>query len=503
MKQKKIEIQSINREVLLLVDSIAHEKNVDKEMVFEALEQSIAFAARKNLKGSPNLRVEINKETGFYKVYRKWEVVKNWEDDFNDDTHLMTVDLEDHHPKNVSSFEEEIFVDLGRNAAKLVKQGILQKLKEIEQIAGLNEMDSNDLVLATVKGFAKGNAILEIGQVEAILPRNEQLYQDRLTLNAKILVDIKKVEKVGVKTIVTASRVTPEFMEKLLLREINALNRGDAEIVKLVRNPGFRTKILVKSNRINEFSRSDLRSDVVGIILGKKSINLSGVTKETGEFVDVYEWKESITDLVLAVFDRIPMKKVIFDESLNEMTLVLEKSDDIQRVIGHKETNIKMLSELIGVNLKALTEDSFNTVEQEHNEVKSKIVQKMMKELDIDEELAEELVDCDIKKFEDFECDGVKDLLLEIGLDHDVSNEIIRRAKVAFDSEQSELIKQHKESLNKINGVSEVEVDLLLKAGYKSWNDCADLAWDELIEAIPEFDEERAKELVIAARQNW
>lgn len=499
---------SMNKEILMIVESIAREKDLHTEAVFQALEEALAFAARKKVGGEPKITVEIDRETGEQVVLRHWQVIEQYEEGMNEDQQIMRVDLEPEQ-EGVSEFTQTLDIDFGRSSAQLAKQAIYQRIRDIEQRAALDDVEDRGegLLYGTVKSFQKGNAILEIGRLEAILPKAEYLPRDMLKVGSRVRVAIKSVDKVGTRDVVTVSRVTPEFMKLLIAQEVIQVEEGEIEIVKLVRAPGVRCKMIVRSHMRQEESngRDGNRgrfNDPARIIIGSKGIHAKSIAEETGEHMDIIIESEDTADMVIQALAPAEPSRIRIDEETRVVEAAISE-ESLGLVIGSKGVNIRLISELLGWNVEVMTEPDWEAKDQEHMQ---KSLRLFIDRIDMSEDLAVDLVEAGFSNLEEVAFAPIDELLAIDGMEEELAQEIRQRARSYVEARETELRVKYgpaKASLSRIEGITSEEIEQLVKASVFSSDDLADLGTDELLEALPHWRQSRAQSLIMAARAFW
>jgi N utilization substance protein A len=207
----------MSREILLLVDALAHEKNVSKEVIFTALELALASATKKNHEENADIRVEINRENGEYKTFRRWQYV---EYDLLENSQFQ-FDEESEHAKgrNIGDYYEEPLesIEFGRIGAQAAKQVILQKVREAEREQILEDFlaRNESLVTGVIKRMEKGNALIEVGRIECLLPRESMIPKENLRVGDRVRAYLSRIERSGRGPQLILSRIAPEFLQRL------------------------------------------------------------------------------------------------------------------------------------------------------------------------------------------------------------------------------------------------------------------------------------------------
>lgn len=498
----------MSKEMLVMVEAISREKSLPNELVLGALEDALAFAAKKKLGGDPKVTVEIDPDLGTLTVVRHWEVVDDVDLQVNQDQQVLRPDLpdemSDEQRKTIGSYEEVMDVDFGRSSAMLAKQAIYQRIRDIEQRAALDEVleRGDGLLYGTVKNFVKGNAVLEIGRLEALLPKTEMLPKDGLKVGSRVRVSIKSIDKQGTREVVTATRVTPEFMRLLLEQEVVQIEEGDIEIVKLVRAPGVRCKLIVRSKLEREDRGGRVRNDPARIIIGSKGIHAKAIAEETGEHMDIIIESDDPAQMVIEALQPAQPSRIRIDEE----TRVIEAAigdEHLGLVIGARGVNIRLISELLGWSVEVMSEVDWDKREQERAQRSLKL---FMESLDVDEALALSVVEAGFSALDELAFAPMAEVMAIEGIDEESAEELRSRAREwtkTRDVTLKEKFGPARESLLKVESITEEEIEQLIKSDIFTFEDLADLATDELRELLPHWRDARAQALIMGARKLW
>ena len=371
----------MSREILLLVDALAHEKSVAKEVIFTALELALASATKKRFSEEADVRVEINRENGEYKSFRRWEVKA---DDAveNPAAQISLADAKQRYPEiEENDFVEEPLesVEFGRIGAQAAKQVILQKVREAEREQILDDFlaRKEHLVTGAIKRMEKGNAIIEVGRIESLLPREQMIPKENLRVGDRVRGYLSRIERGGRGPQLILSRIAPEFLIKLFELEVPEIEEGLLEIKAAARDPGLRSKIAVKSN--------DQRLDPVGTCVGMRGSRVQAVTGElAGERVDIVLWSMEPAQFVINAMAPAEVSSIVVDEDKHSMDVVVDE-DQLAQAIGKSGQNVRLASELTGWTLNILTEEE---AAKKHEEEFTSTRQLFINKLDVDEEVA-------------------------------------------------------------------------------------------------------------------
>ena len=486
----------MSREILLLVDALAHEKSVSREIIFEAVEEALASATKKKHKDAIDIKVEIDQETGEYKTYRKWTILPG---DLLEDEETQ-ISLEDERAKGL--VENDILkepiesVEFGRIGAQAAKQVILQKVREAEREQILNEFLARDekLVSGQIRRMERGNAIIEIGRIDAVLPREQMIPKENLRIGDRVRAIVMEVDR-GIKgPQLILSRVSPEFLIRLFELEVPEIEEGLLEIMAASRDPGLRSKIAVKAN--------DQRLDPVGTCVGMRGSRVQAVTGElAGERVDIALWSMEPAQFVINAMAPAEISRVMVDEDKKSMDLVVNE-DQLAQAIGRSGQNIRLATELTGWELNILSEEESD---QKTKDEYTNVSQLFIEKLDVDADIADILVHEGFSTLEEIAYVPIDELLQIEAFDENTVNELRSRASAVILKEaisNEEKIKSPADDLLNMEGMDSDTAKLLASKSIITMEDLAELAADELIDIV-KMDEERAKELIMTARAPW
>jgi len=486
----------MSREILLLVDALAHEKNVGKEVIFTALELALASASKKRFSEDADVRVAINRENGEYISFRRWQVLADEEIE----NPAAQISLSDERAKGLSlgDYVEEPLesIDFGRIGAQAAKQVILQKVREAEREQILDDFlaRKEHLVTGVIKRMEKGNAIIEVGRIESLLPRDQMIPKENLRVGDRVRAYLSRIERGGRGPQLILSRIAPEFLIKLFELEVPEIEEGLLEIRSAARDPGLRSKIAVKTN--------DQRLDPVGTCVGMRGSRVQAVTGElAGERVDIVLWSMEPAQFVINAMAPAEVSSIVVDEDAHSMDVVVDE-DQLAQAIGRNGQNVRLASELTGWTINILTEEEAAKKNQEEF---SSISQLFIDKLDVDEEVAEILVQEGFSTLEEIAYVPMSEMAEIDAFDEDTINELRKRARAALLTEaiaKEEKVEEASEELLAMEGMDEATAHVLAAKGVSTVEDLADLAVDDLVE-LTNMDPERAKTLIMTARAPW
>jgi transcription termination/antitermination protein NusA len=488
----------MSRDILLLVDALAREKNVAKDTVFLALEMALASATKKRFRDEVDVRVEIDRETGDYSAFRRWTVVPD--EEHEEPAHQIAITdavAENAEAQLGDVIEEPLEAEtFGRIGAQAAKQVILQKIRDAEREQILNDFleRGESLVTGTVKRAERGNLIVESGRVEALLPRDQLIAKENLRVGDRVRAYIAKIDRQARGPQLILSRIAPDFLMKLFELEVPEIEEGLLEIKAAARDPGLRAKIAVKSN--------DQRIDPVGTCVGMRGSRVQAVTQElAGERVDIILWSAEPAQFVINALAPAEVSSIVVDEERHSMDVVVEE-DQLALAIGKGGQNVRLASELTGWQLNIMTtEEREQKSEQETSVVRSLFMEK----LDVDEEVAEILVQEGFTSLDEVAYVPINEMLEIEAFDEETVNELRRRARNSLLTEaikSEETVEHAAEDLLGMEGMDNQTARMLAAKGITTMDALADLATDELTE-MTGMDPERANRLIMAAREPW
>jgi N utilization substance protein A len=486
----------MSREVLMLADALAREKNVDPEVVFGALEAALAHATKKRFNEDADVRVEIDRRTGEYVAFRQWEILPDdAEIEAPDRQYTLSQARERNADCQVGEFIEESLeaVAFGRIGAQAAKQVILQRIRDAEREQVLNDfLARNDaLVSGTIKRMERGSAVVESGRIEGRLEKDQMIPKENLRVGDRVRAYLVRAERGGRGPQLTLSRTAPQFIMELFRLEVPEVEEGIVEIKAAARDPGVRAKIAVKSN--------DPRVDPQGTCIGVRGTRVTAVTNElNGERVDIVLWSPDPAQFVINALSPAEVTSIVVDEEKHGMDVVVEP-EQVEIAIGRYGQNVRLASELTGWDINIL---SVEEAEQKHEQEATSLIRMFMVKLDVDEDVAQVLVEEGFTSLEEVAYVPLAEMLEIEAFDEDTVNELRSRARDALLTDaivREEAVETAAADLMSVAGMDDDTAALLTSKGIHNAEDLADLAVDELVE-LTAMDEERAKALIMTAR---
>jgi N utilization substance protein A len=483
------------KEILKLVDVLSNERGIPKDDVFEALEVALATAARRDF-GKNKLVAKINRKTGEYQIFRVWEVVDDNEEEFDDAIHLYDDQAEEKFgiAYKVGDTVEEFLTSepLGRQAAQVFKQNIRENLKKAQkQENQKNYLDRvGELFFVTVKKFSKGDVIVAItDEVEGVIPKENTVPGERFKIGEKvnaILLDVVDNYK-GQQLVL--DRASPEYVKGLMKKEITEVYNENIVIRSVARKAGVKTIAMVES--VAPYV------DALRECIGPKGMRIKFVSENmNGEAVSLVEGEKDMVQTYLNILKPVEPVSMYIDEETKTVDFALEE-DDIERVSGKTGLNKSLLEDLIGMKINLLTEEEFEA-KQDNN--LSAVVEMFEKEMNVDQELAEILVELG---FEDVSSVAFapKHVFFEVeGIDDELVTAIQSAAREAVKKLENE--EDEKSGLKELKSVDSLTLQKLKAAGVKTRDDLAELSVLELLDVL-DVSESKASEMIMEARESW
>jgi N utilization substance protein A len=492
----------MSKEILLVVDAVSNEKGVSKDVIFGALEAALASAARKLSEEERDVRVAIDRETGEYETFRRWEVIDDdIEMEFEDAQIFRTAALEIDPEIETGEFIEEPMENagFGRIAAQTAKQVIVQRVREAERAQVVEEYEdrSSELINGIVKRVERGNVYLDLGgNAEAFISQRNMIPGESVRPGDRLRAFLYEVRAEPRGPQLFASRTIVEFLVSLFELEVPEIGQDLISIMGGARDPGRRAKIAVRSN--------DKRTDPIGACVGMRGSRVQAVSNElAGERIDIILWDDNPAQFVINAMAPAEVASIVVDEENQAMDIAVEETN-LSQAIGRGGQNVRLASELTGWELNVLT---IEQAEQKGEEEAHKILERFMVKLDVGEDVAHILVQEGFSNIEEVAYVPESELLEIEEVDEEIVTEIRRRARDALLTQliaKEEVLDENapEEDLMQLEGMSERLAFRLAEKGVRSQEDLAELAVDELKE-IDEMSDEDAAALIMAARAPW
>ena len=491
----------MSKEVLLVVESVSNEKGVPPGVIFEALELALATATKKRYEDEVDVRVSINRHTGDYDTFRRWTVVAD--EDFDDPDIQLTLDQAQERDAALTIgdvTEEKIeSVEFGRIAAQIAKQVIVQKVREAEraQVVDAYRDRLGDIISGTVKKVTRDSVIVDLGNnAEAVLPREEMIPRETFRSGTRIRALLKDIRTENRGPQLVLSRACPEMIIELFRIEVPEIAEELIEVMGAARDPGSRAKIAVRSK--------DKRIDPQGACIGMRGSRVQAVSGELcGERVDIVLWDDNLAQFVINAMAPAEIASIILYEDTQTIDLAVAE-DNLAQAIGRSGQNVRLASQLTGWTLNVMTEDDIRAKQEAET---GDILRNFVDELDVDEEVAQMLVEEGFTTLEEVAYVPMEELLEIDGFDEDIVNELRARAKdrlltKAIANEEKLEDAQPADDLLNMDGMDRALAFQLAANGILTMEDLAEQSVDDLLD-IDGIDEERAAALIMAARAPW
>ena len=489
----------MNREMLMLVDAISREKNVERDVVFGAVESALAQATKKLYQGDVDIRVAVDRDSGVYETFRRWHVVPDQAGLQLPDQEILLFEAKEEMPdiEEGEYIEESIeSVPIGRIGAMAAKQVILQKIRDAEREMLLNDYMSRGerIFTGTVKRLDKGDIIVEAGRVEGRLRRSEMIPKENLRNGDRVRAMIMEVDLTLRGAPIILSRSAPEFMTELFRNEVPEIEQGLLEIKSCARDPGSRAKIAVLSH--------DKRVDPIGTCVGVRGTRVNGVTNElAGERVDIVLWSEDPAQFVIGALAPANVSSIVVDEEKHAMDVVVDE-ENLAIAIGRGGQNVRLASDLTGWKINIMDANESAQKQATETDGSRKL---FMEKLDVDEEIADILIAEGFNSLEEVAYVPISEMLEIESFDEDTVTELRSHAKDALltmEIAKEEGIESVSQDLRDLEGLTPALIAKLAGAGVHTRDDLADLAVDELTEITGQSEDE-AKALILKAREHW
>lgn len=486
----------MQKEILLVAESVSSEKGLPRGIIFEAIEFALAAATKRRYSEPANIEVTIDKQSGDYETLRYWEVVI--EEDFEDPgIHLLLEEAtkKDKKASIGSRIEEKVDnVEFGRIAAQAAKQVIVQKVREAERAKIVDQYRSvlGELVNGTVKKVTREFLIVDLGDgAEAILPRNELVPGEVYRIGDRLRAVLREEERENRGSQLALSRKCNEMVGELFKLEVPEIAEQVIEIKAIARDAGLRTKIAVKTN--------DNRIDPVGACVGMRGARVQAVSSELGnERLDIVIWDDDPAKLLINSMGNVEIDSIELDESKQAMEVAVSK-ETLAQAIGRSGQNVRLCSQITGWQLNVVDKDLTN------QEQESQPKASLMEYLDVDEDLASVLVKEGFSTLELISSCSQKELSNIEGFDEEIADLIINRSKKALLTLAMEISSDTEDDSEDLMAVEGVDMTLALELnqkGIKTRDDLAEQSIDELIEII-KMDKKKAGDLILKAREHW
>ena len=495
-----------NKEILLVVDAFSHEKDIEKEIVFDAIEDALRIATMKSHENRIDASVTIDRKTGDYDTFRRWLVVESeegsGEEPFDPELHMTMAQARARFGQaEVGQFVMEPMdsIGFGRIEAQTAKQVIVQRVRDAERrkVVEAYKDRVGELVTGIIKRIERGNVFLDLGSnVEAFIPREEMIPREAVRSGDRLRGYLKEVRQEARGPQLFVTRTSPDLIVALFRLEVPEVSENVIEIVAAARDPGVRAKIAVRSN--------DPRLDPVGACVGMRGSRVQAVSNELAvERVDIILWNENEAQYVVNAMSPAEIVSIVMDEDRHSMDIAVS-DENLSMAIGRGGQNVRLASELTGWTLNVMSETQ---AEEKSEQEAEALIQSFVEQLDVDEGVAEILVREGFSTVEELAYVPAKELLEIEEFEEDLVEELRNRArdtlliKAIATEEQLESTEPTEELLS-MEGMDRQTALQLASRGVSTVEDLAELSIDEMLE-LEGMDEERAGQLIMIARRPW
>ena len=496
---------SMGKDILLVAEAVSNEKGLSRDIIFEAIEAALASAARRRHPLDIDTRVAIDRVSGDYEAFRRWEVIsddKNEVDLESEDRQIRLTDAREMNPElNEGDFIEEPLEPpaFGRIEAQAAKQVIVQKVRQAERVQVVEAYEDRvgELVSAKVERAERGGIYLELGEnAKAFIPSRHTIPGENVRPNDRLRGYLYEVraEQRGPQLFV--SRTAPEFLIELFKIEVPEFAQNLIELKGAARDPGRRAKIAVHA--------LDSRTDPIGACVGMRGSRVQAVSNElAGERIDIILWDENPAQFVINAMAPAEVASIIVDEDARSMDVAVEE-ENLSQAIGRGGQNVRLAAELTGWELNVMTIEDAETKSEEESQ---KVLQMFVEKLDVDEELAGILVQEGFTNVEEVAYVPEAELLAVEEFDESIVAELRQRARDALLTQMiasEEELEENRpaEDLLELEGMTESIAFRLAEKGIRTRDDLAECAVDEL-EDVKHLEPEQAAELIMKARAHW
>ena len=477
-------------ELLRIVDAVANEKSIDKELVLESMESAIQKAALTKFGSENNIQVIIDRTSGEIKIQKVIEIVEKVEDS-SKEIILDDIKNKDDNLKVGDKILEDLpQIDFGRIAAQSAKQVISQRVKEAEKNRQYADfVDKQSQILGgIIKRLEYGNVIVDLGKAEGVIKKDELIPREILKTGDRVKAYCYEVKQELKGHQIFLSRAHPQFLAKLFFQEVPEIYEGIIEIKAVARDPGSRAKICVSSQ--------DGSIDPVGACVGMRGSRVQTIVNELhGEKIDIIKWTEDLPTLISESLSPAEIQKVLIDQDNKRIDVILSE-ENLSKAIGRRGQNVRLASKLTNYEIDILTdkEDS----ERRQTDFKEK-TENLIKSLEVDETLGQLLISEGFQTIDEISQSDIDDITKIEGIDEATAKELIDRSKENLIKEKEEISKKLKElgvedTLINLKGITQGMLVLLGQRNIKKLIDFADLSSDELIGG---FDEIKGKKIRI------
>lgn len=485
----------MNNQILEVVDSVSMEKGVDKSIIFEALEEAIASATKKLLGESSEIKVNIDKTTGEYVTFRYWQLSPSEDED--EKIELLPEDVSDYETVDGLARKQIENIDFGRISAQAAKQVIIQKVREAERSKITQKYESlvGQVISGQVKRINRDFLLLEIEEdLNAQIPRDQIIPGEIFKLNDRVRAVIKEIMTTPRGPQIILSRTDERLVKELFTQEVPEISEGTIEIKAISRDPGYRSKIAVKTY--------DGRIDPVGACVGMRGSRVQAVSNEIGnERIDIFVHSDNPAEFVVNCLSPVKIYSILVDERTSTLILEVEEENQAQ-IIGKNGQNLRLMTQMIGWSFKVFNKDQFKEYQEASLEEK---FEKIGNRLNLNQDETDGLK---LKEYDQLEkiVDAQKSDLLEIFKTKERAEEVVNQSNEfllqdAFNQDFNDPTME--EALVNLNGITNEVLSDLSNNNIKKLEDLAEMSVPELMDLSESITESEASALIMEARKPW
>ena len=485
----------MNNQILEVVDSVSMEKGVDKSIIFEALEEAIASATKKLLGESSEIKVNIDKTTGEYVTFRYWQLSPSEDED--EGIELLPEDILDYETVDGLARKQIENIDFGRISAQAAKQVIIQKVREAERSKITQKYESlvGQVISGQVKRINRDFLLLEIEEdLNAQIPRDQIIPGEIFKLNDRVRAVIKEIMTTPRGPQIILSRTDERLVKELFTQEVPEISEGTIEIKAISRDPGYRSKIAVKTY--------DGRIDPVGACVGMRGSRVQAVSNEIGnERIDIFVHSDNPAEFVVNCLSPVKIYSILVDERTSTLILEVEEENQAQ-IIGKNGQNLRLMTQMIGWSFKVFNKDQFKEYQEASLEEK---FEKIGNRLNLNQD---EIDGLKLKEYDQLEkiVDAQESDLLEIFKTKERSEKVVNQSNEfllqdAFNQDFNDPTME--EALVNLNGITNEMLSDLSNNNIKKLEDLAEMSVPELMDLSDSITESEASALIMEARKPW
>jgi N utilization substance protein A len=492
----------MNKEILLVAETVSNEKGVPQKIIFEAIENALEVATKKKSTEEIEVRVAIDAKTGDYETFRRWVIVESEDDIENPDAEMTLEQVAEEYPGvEVGDFIEEKIesVGFGRISAQIAKHIIIQKVREAERMQVANQYRERigSLINGVVKKLTRDYIILDLSaNAEGFIPREQMLPREMVRVGERIRAYLYDVSNDPKGPQIFLSRTHKGMLIELFRIEVPEIGEDVIQIKAAARDPGARSKIAVKTN--------DGRIDPRGACIGMRGSRVQAVSGELGgERIDVVMWDENPVQLVINAMEPAEVASIVVNEDTHSMDLAIKESQ-LSQAIGKGGQNVNLASQLTGWTLNIMSEEQ---ALEKHDAEDEKLITGFVTQLAVTKEIAQTLVEEGFSTAEELAYIPIEELLEIESIEEEVLKTLREKAKdyilmQAIAKEEALGNNEPAEDLLTMESMTKEMAFRLANHGIVTREDLAEQAIDDLME-MDDMDETTAGELIMTARKIW